>query len=101
LLSLEEVDESPHAVTESLRSVSVIFLLEFFLLKRASNESPYLLPDAEPSPYVIGEHLVASSSKLIVIDKFVHLYMVGILLSLIHSISKEFSRTFCQAENGS
>lgn len=31
--------------------------------------SPYLLPDAEPSPYEIGEHLVASSSKIIVIDK--------------------------------
>jgi len=31
--------------------------------------SPYILQDAEPSPYTIGEHLVASSSKLIVIDK--------------------------------
>jgi hypothetical protein len=31
--------------------------------------SPYLLPDAEPSPFEIGEHLVASSSKIIVIDK--------------------------------
>ena len=31
--------------------------------------SPYMLQDAEPSPYTIGEHLVASSSKLIVIDK--------------------------------
>jgi hypothetical protein len=31
--------------------------------------SPYLLEDASPSPYVIGEHIVASSSKLIVIDK--------------------------------
>lgn len=31
--------------------------------------SPYLLEDAPPLPYVIGEHIVASSSKLIVIDK--------------------------------
>ena len=31
--------------------------------------SPYMLDDAEPSPYTIGEHLVASSSKFIVIDK--------------------------------
>lgn len=28
-----------------------------------------MLEDASPSPYVIGEHIVASSSKLIVIDK--------------------------------
>lgn len=31
--------------------------------------SPYLLEDVPPLPYVIGEHIVASSSKLIVIDK--------------------------------
>lgn len=31
--------------------------------------SPYLLEDASPLPYVIGEHIVASSSKLVVIDK--------------------------------
>ena len=31
--------------------------------------SPYLLQDASPLPYVIGEHIVASSSKLTVIDK--------------------------------
>jgi len=31
--------------------------------------SPYTLRDAEPDPYTIGEHVVASSSKLIVIDK--------------------------------
>lgn len=34
-----------------------------------SATSPYLLPDAEPMPYEIGEHIVASSSKLIAIDK--------------------------------
>ena len=28
-----------------------------------------MLQDAEPTPYTIGEHVVASSSKLIVIDK--------------------------------
>ena len=31
--------------------------------------SPYLLPDAEPSPFTLGEHVVAGSSKLIAIDK--------------------------------
>jgi hypothetical protein len=28
-----------------------------------------MLPDAEPEPYSIGEHIVASSSKLVAIDK--------------------------------
>jgi SWI/SNF-related matrix-associated actin-dependent regulator of chromatin subfamily A member 5 len=28
-----------------------------------------MLKDASPSPYILGEHVVASSSKLIVIDK--------------------------------
>lgn len=28
-----------------------------------------MLKDGSPSPYIIGEHIVASSSKLIVIDK--------------------------------
>jgi SWI/SNF-related matrix-associated actin-dependent regulator of chromatin subfamily A member 5 len=28
-----------------------------------------MLPDAEPEPYFIGEHLVAASSKLVAIDK--------------------------------
>ena len=31
--------------------------------------SPYILPDAEPTPYALGEHLVMSSSKLMVVDK--------------------------------
>jgi len=34
-----------------------------------SQHSPYLLPDVEPSPFIIGEHIVAGSSKLIAIDK--------------------------------
>lgn len=32
-------------------------------------DHPYMLPDAEPEPYRPGEHLVASSSKLILLDK--------------------------------
>lgn len=33
------------------------------------SSSPYLLPNAEPEPYYIGEHVVLSSSKMIAIDK--------------------------------
>ena len=39
------------------------------LLDGSPHFSPYTLRDAEPNPYSIGEHVVASSSKLIVIDK--------------------------------
>ena len=31
--------------------------------------SPYLLPNAEPEPYDIAEHIVSASSKMIAIDK--------------------------------
>jgi hypothetical protein len=31
--------------------------------------SPYLLRDAMPESYDLGEHIIASSSKLIAIDK--------------------------------
>jgi hypothetical protein len=31
--------------------------------------SPYLLRHAQPEPFINGEHVVASSSKLIAIDK--------------------------------
>jgi hypothetical protein len=33
------------------------------------NTSPYLLPNAEPTPYSAGEHIITASSKMIAIDK--------------------------------
>ncbi|KAG7085999.1 hypothetical protein E1B28_003522 [Marasmius oreades] len=44
-------------------------LMNLLLQLRKVCDHPYLLKDAEPDPYHIGEHVVASSSKLIVIDK--------------------------------
>ncbi|GBE87288.1 ISWI chromatin-remodeling complex ATPase ISW2 [Sparassis crispa] len=44
-------------------------LMNLLMQLRKVCDHPYLLPDAEPDPFVIGEHLVASSSKLTVIDK--------------------------------
>ncbi|KAF8838568.1 hypothetical protein BDN67DRAFT_73595 [Paxillus ammoniavirescens] len=44
-------------------------LMNLLMQLRKVCDHPYLLKDAAPSPYVIGEHIVASSSKLIVIDK--------------------------------
>lgn len=44
-------------------------LMNLLLQLRLVCDHPYLLPNAEPEPYQIGEHLVAASSKLIVIDK--------------------------------
>ncbi|KAF8554251.1 hypothetical protein OG21DRAFT_1497134 [Imleria badia] len=44
-------------------------LMNLLMQLRKVCDHPYLLEDASPSPYIIGEHIVASSSKLIVIDK--------------------------------
>ncbi|THH29276.1 hypothetical protein EUX98_g4910 [Antrodiella citrinella] len=32
-------------------------------------DHPYLLPDAEPTPFYLGEHIVTSSAKLTLVDK--------------------------------
>ncbi|KDQ50600.1 hypothetical protein JAAARDRAFT_63080 [Jaapia argillacea MUCL 33604] len=44
-------------------------LMNLLMQLRKVCDHPYLLPNAEPEPYSIGEHLVASSSKLIAVDK--------------------------------
>ncbi|KAF9067977.1 SNF2 family N-terminal domain-containing protein [Rhodocollybia butyracea] len=44
-------------------------LMNLLMQLRRICDHPYLMPNVEPDPYYIGEHIVASSSKLIVIDK--------------------------------
>ncbi|KAM6491144.1 SNF2 family N-terminal domain containing protein [Amanita muscaria] len=44
-------------------------LMNLLLQLRRVCDHPYLLPNAEPETHGLGEHLVASSSKLIAIDK--------------------------------
>ncbi|KAK7026790.1 hypothetical protein VNI00_015448 [Paramarasmius palmivorus] len=44
-------------------------LMNLLMQLRMVCDHPYLLRDAEPDPYQIGEHVVASSSKMICIDK--------------------------------
>ncbi|KAF8545812.1 hypothetical protein OG21DRAFT_1502152 [Imleria badia] len=44
-------------------------LMNLLMQLRKVCDHPYLLEDASPSPYAIGEHIIASSSKLVVIDK--------------------------------
>ncbi|KAJ7579140.1 P-loop containing nucleoside triphosphate hydrolase protein, partial [Mycena floridula] len=44
-------------------------LMNLLLQLRRVCDHPYLIKDAEPEPYYIGEHIVASSSKLVIIDK--------------------------------
>ncbi|PCH42878.1 hypothetical protein WOLCODRAFT_90021 [Wolfiporia cocos MD-104 SS10] len=44
-------------------------LMNLLMQLRKTCDHPYMLPHAEPEPYSIGEHLVASSSKLIAVDK--------------------------------
>ncbi|KAJ3928587.1 MAG: SNF2 family N-terminal domain-containing protein [Lentinula lateritia] len=65
VLSLLE-DSSNRAGKETKQWTKLMNLL--MQLRRVCDH-PYLLPKVEPEPYYIGEHIVASSSKLIVIDK--------------------------------
>ncbi|KAH8093223.1 P-loop containing nucleoside triphosphate hydrolase protein [Cristinia sonorae] len=44
-------------------------LQNLLLQLRMVCDHPYLLPDAEPTPFVLGEHIVASSAKLTLVDK--------------------------------
>ncbi|KAH7906758.1 P-loop containing nucleoside triphosphate hydrolase protein [Hygrophoropsis aurantiaca] len=44
-------------------------LMNLLMQLRKVCDHPYLLKDAAPAPFVIGEHVVASSSKLMAIDK--------------------------------
>ncbi|GJE91583.1 hypothetical protein PsYK624_077330 [Phanerochaete sordida] len=44
-------------------------LMNLLMQLRKVCDHPYLLPDAEPTPYELGEHVVASSSKLVFLDK--------------------------------
>ena len=65
---MEKTHEPSTPATQSVRSVrnncysSVHLSLTF-------QRSPYLLPNAEPEPFDIAEHIVSASSKMIAIDK--------------------------------
>ncbi|KAF9259046.1 hypothetical protein L218DRAFT_908811 [Marasmius fiardii PR-910] len=66
LQNYREYDKDPRGATQNQQWKKLMNLL---LQLRKVCDHPYLLNDAEPDPYQIGEHVVASSSKLIVIDK--------------------------------
>ncbi|KAF9468349.1 P-loop containing nucleoside triphosphate hydrolase protein [Collybia nuda] len=44
-------------------------LMNLLMQLRKVCDHPYLLPNAEPAPYDIAEHIVSTSSKIIAIDK--------------------------------
>ncbi|KAI0685348.1 P-loop containing nucleoside triphosphate hydrolase protein [Cytidiella melzeri] len=44
-------------------------LMNLLIQLRQVCDHPYLLPDVQPDPYVNGEHVVASSAKLVLVDK--------------------------------
>ncbi|KAF9531634.1 P-loop containing nucleoside triphosphate hydrolase protein [Crepidotus variabilis] len=44
-------------------------LMNLLMQLRQLCDHPYLLRDCEPDPYYIGEHIVASSSKVVAVDK--------------------------------
>ncbi|KIY45888.1 hypothetical protein FISHEDRAFT_48182 [Fistulina hepatica ATCC 64428] len=44
-------------------------LMNLLMQLRQVCDHPYIMPDAEPTPYTPGEHLVLSSTKFVMIDK--------------------------------
>ncbi|KAL6719221.1 hypothetical protein ACLMJK_003458 [Lecanora helva] len=46
-------------------------LMNLLMQLRKCCNHPYILPHAEPDPYDIGEHIVQTSSKFIVLDKII------------------------------
>ena len=61
--------------------------------------SPYLLPDAEPTPYSLDEHIVASSSKLIVVDKLLKDILPKGERVLIFSVRLHFTVVYTNSES--
>lgn len=61
-----EVLGTADAATADLRPVRAVSFCFFCALTRCS---PYMIDDAMPEDYEIGEHIVAASSKLLAIDK--------------------------------
>jgi hypothetical protein len=87
---VEEADESPDATSKSLRPVCV-FLFEPNIYSQTIFYSPYLLPNAEPVDFHIGEHIVAASSKIIAIDKILADILPKGERALIFSVSNSSS----------
>lgn len=71
------------------------FYIVHFLKYCLNGSSPYLLKHAEPDPYINGEHLVASSSKLIVIDKLLADVLPHGEQVLIFSVRRNVSESKC------
>lgn len=44
--------------------------------RRQCCSHPYLMPSAEPDPYVMGDHLIRASGKFIVLDKLIDELMI-------------------------
>lgn len=65
---MEKAHEPSTPAAQSLRSVSGQHRT-FMLASLPLPNSPYLLPNAEPEPYDVAEHIVSASSKLIAVDK--------------------------------
>ncbi|KAG5353088.1 hypothetical protein C0989_010470 [Termitomyces sp. Mn162] len=55
--------------TEKIEGAKYKQMMNLLIQLRQVCDHPYLLRDAEPGPYGIAEHIVSTSSKLLVIDK--------------------------------
>ena len=67
---MDEDDEPvsiPEIRTDQSRELTP-FICRLMQLRKCCNH-PYLLPNAESEPFEVAEHLVAASSKLVLLDK--------------------------------
>ena len=42
---------------------------QYIFLQIHSNPSPYMMPNSEPEPYELGDHLILGSGKFVLLDK--------------------------------
>ncbi|KAI9851934.1 MAG: hypothetical protein M1838_002372 [Thelocarpon superellum] len=77
-LAMDEWKESREIMKQALEQESLEQtsgawrkLMNLLMQLRKCCNHPYLLPNAEPSPYSIGEHIIRASGKFIVLDKLI------------------------------
>src|SRR5947207_11893072 len=42
---------------------------QYISFQSSSNPSPYMIPNSEPEPFEVGDHLILGSVKLVLLDK--------------------------------
>ncbi len=69
--ALKEEDNEPSGGSAWLRLMNLLVQL------RKCCSHPYLLPNAAPNPYYLGEHVIRASGKFIVLEKLLKELVIG------------------------